>query len=412
MIGEVVERDLPAEIKQGAQALSESVTAFLSDLIRIRSLSGHESDVVERVRYEMQTAGFQDVVVDLFGNVRGVLGDRGPLIAYDAHLDTVDVGNEENWDEDPYSGQVRDGWLHGRGAADQKAGMAAIIFAGKLLKDLGLELPFRFLAVGSVQEEDCDGLCWQFLVREEGLQPDCVVLTEPTLLNVYRGHRGRMEIRVTVPGVSAHGSAPERGQNAIYRMADVLKDLEALNYRLAPHPFLGKGSLTVSEIRSTSPSLCAVADSASIHVDRRLTVGETRQLAVEEIEGLPSVKRWEGRVEVLQYEEPTHTGFVLPTDKYYPTWLLEEDDPTLVSACRTLDRLTAGHCEPGCWVFSTNGVATAGMYGIPTLGFGPGDERFAHAPNERCETYQLVRAMEFYALFGFDLAESGARRSL
>ncbi|MBL6976341.1 MAG: YgeY family selenium metabolism-linked hydrolase [Deltaproteobacteria bacterium] len=396
--------ELQSEIVREAGALSGETAAFLSDIIRIRSLSGDEGAVVKRVAGELTAAGFNDVEVDGFGNVRGILGDTGPLVAFDAHLDTVDVGNPGNWDGDPFSGEIRDGWIRGRGTADQKAGMASIVTAGKILRKLGRDLPFRFLAVGSVQEEDCDGLCWQYLVRNEGIRPDCVVLTEPTLLNVYRGHRGRMEIAVTVSGVSAHGSAPERGINAIYGMADVLKELESLNGDLADHPFLGKGSLTVSEIRSTSPSLCAVADWARIHVDRRLTVGETRQSAVDEIRALSSVGRWKAEVEVLRYEEPTHTGFVLPTDKYYPSWLLDEDAPALTAACRALEGLTGEAGRPGRWTFSTNGVATAGMYGIPTLGFGPGDERYAHAPNEKCDVTQLEQAAAFYALFGFELA--------
>lgn len=396
--------ELQSEIQREAGTLSGETAAFLSDIIRIRSLSGDEGAVVDRVARELKATGFRDVGVDGFGNVTGILGDEGPLVAFDAHLDTVDVGNPDNWEGDPFSGEISDGWIRGRGTADQKAGMAAIVYAGKVLNRLGRDLPFRFLAVGSVQEEDCDGLCWQYLVGKQGIRPDCVVLTEPTLLNVYRGHRGRMEIAVTVSGVSAHGSAPERGVNAIYGMADVLKELESLNQALADHPFLGKGSLTVSEIRSSSPSLCAVADWARIHVDRRLTVGETRQSAVDEIRALASVGRWKADVEVLRYEEPTHTGFVLPTDKYYPSWLLSEDAPALVAACRTLDALTGGTCQPGRWTFSTNGVATAGMYGIPTLGFGPGDEQYAHAPNEKCEVEQLERAVAFYALFGFELA--------
>lgn len=396
-----------ADVKRRAEAESERTARFLSDIVRIKSLSGGEGAVVERIAAEMRAVDFGDVVVDRFGNVRGQIGTRGPLVAADAHVDTVDVGNPANWHSDPFSGEIRDGCVWGRGTADQKAGMAAIVYAGKVLRDLGMDLPFRFLGVGSVQEEDCDGLCWQYLVREEGLRPDVVVITEPTVCRVYRGHRGRMEIAVHVAGVSSHGSAPERGVNAIYRMADVLKELEALNDRLAPHPFLGKGTLAVSEIRSTSPSLCAVADSARIHVDRRLTEGETRASAVAEIEALPSVKRYGGRVEVLRYEEPTHTGMVYPTDKYYPTWLLAEDHPALRAAGASYEGLFGEPCVPGRWTFSTNGIATMGMSGIPTLGFGPADERFAHAPDERCEVADLAKAVAFYVAFSFRFAAGG-----
>lgn len=392
---------LLAAIRGRAHELARPVAAFLSDLIRVRSLSGEEGAVVDRIAREMRSAGLEDVGVDAFGNVSGRLGRSGPLLAFDAHVDTVDVGNPDAWEGDPFSGEVRDGCVFGRGASDQKAGMAAVVYAAKVLRDLGVDVPFGFLAVGSVQEEDCDGLCWQYLLREGGIEPACVVITEPTCCEVYRGHRGRMEIAVSVEGLSAHGSAPERGINAIYRMADILKELEALNGRLASHPFLGKGSLTVSEFRSGSPSLCAVADQARIHVDRRLTLGETRDSAVREIATLPSVQRYGARVEVLRYDRPTHTGYVLPTEKYYPSWLLEEGHPAVRAASRAYETLFESPCHPGRWTFSTNGVATAGMFGVPTVGFGPGDERFAHAPNERCEVEHLVRAVVFYAAFGF-----------
>lgn len=393
-----------AEIRRRAEALGSETAEFLSRMIRTRSLSGGEGDVVRLIAAEMNKVGFNGVTIDRFGNVRGEMGGGSPFYAADAHVDTVDVGNPENWHSDPFSGEIKDGWIHGRGTADQKAGMAAIVYAGKVLRELGVDLPFRYLGVGSVQEEDCDGLCWQYLVREENVRPDAVIITEPTVLNVYRGHRGRMEIAVTVAGLSAHGSAPERGINAIYRMAEILKELEGLNERLATHPFLGKGTLAVSDIRSTSPSLCAVADSARIHIDRRLTLGETKDSAVAEILALPAVKRYDAKVEVLTYDLPTHTGLVYPTEKYYPTWLLEDGHPVLEAARRTYEGVLGKPCVPGRWTFSTNGIATMGMFGIPTFGFGPADETFAHAPDEKSPVSDLVRAVEFYASFGFELA--------
>lgn len=404
----VTERILNA-IRELAHASKARVAEFLSEIIQIRSLSGQEGPVVARIAEEMRAVGLCDVHVDAFGNVRGILGEKGPLICYDAHVDTVDAGNLEAWHHDPFSGLITNDTVYGRGASDQKAGMAAIVYAAKVLRDLGMELPFRFMAVGSVQEEDCDGLCWQYIISKEGLRPDCVVITEPTRCQVYRGHRGRMEIAVTVKGVSAHGSAPERGINAIYRIADILKDLQALNERLSHHSILGKGTLTVSEIRSSSPSLCAVADFARIHIDRRLTLGESRDSALLEIQGLPSVRAYSAAVELLTYSKPTHTGYILPAEKYYPSWLLEESHPAVQAASETFKLLFGYTCRPGCWTFSTNGVATAGMFGIPTVGFGPGDEQYAHAPNEKCAVADLIQAIEFYAAFGFFFAEMGAR---
>lgn len=385
------------EIRRRAKEVAEEAARFLSEIIRVQSLSGQEGAVVRRIAEEMTLVGLQDVHIDEFGNVLGSLGDGKETIAFDAHVDTVDAGERKHWDFEPFSGEIKDGFVFGRGASDQKGGMAAIVYAFKVLRAIGVPPPVRLVAVGSVQEEDCDGLCWQYIVGKRGFRPSCVVITEPTRCEVYRGHRGRMEIEISVEGLSAHGSAPERGINAIYRMADILKEVEALNERLASDPFLGKGSLTVSEIVSRAPSLCAVADYARIHIDRRLTKGETKESALAEISALPSVQKYAARVEVLRYDRPTHTGYVLPVEKYYPSWTIEEDHPVLLRAKRTFEMLFGRKCEPSRWTFSTNGVATAGIFGIPTIGFGPGDERFAHAPNERCEIAHLEAAVAFYA---------------
>ncbi len=161
-----------------------------------------------------------------------------------------------------------------------------MITALKILAESKDDLPFRALFVGSVQEEDCDGLCWQYIVKEDKIRPDVVILTEPTDGNINRGQRGRMEIEIAVDGISCHGSAPERGVNAIYKLAPIITALEKFNGQLTSDDFLGKGTLAASQIRSNSPSLCAVADMAAIYIDRRLTWGETPESAVDQLKSL------------------------------------------------------------------------------------------------------------------------------
>jgi putative selenium metabolism hydrolase len=216
------------------------------------------------------------------GNVLGYIGRGKRLIAIDAHIDTVGVGNPENWNYDPFKGYQDEEIILGRGASDQKGGMASAVYAGKIIKELGLEGDYTLVVVGSVQEEDCDGLCWQYIINEDKLAPEFVVITEPTDGRIHRGQRGRMEIKVTTKGMSCHGSAPDRGDNAIYKMAPIILDLKALNEKLPRDNFLGKGTLTLSEIFFTSPSRCAVADRCWISVDRRLH-RRKRRLAVGQI---------------------------------------------------------------------------------------------------------------------------------
>jgi putative selenium metabolism hydrolase len=387
-------------VKKWAETQQDACARFLSDLIAIPSVSGDEGRIVERIAAEMKVVGFDSVEIDDFGNVVGRIGDGKHVIAFDAHVDTVDVGARELWQgRNPFEPRVEDRILYGRGAADQKGGIAALLFAGKGVRELGLEGDWQFVVVGSVSEEDCDGLCWQYLVRENILKPEVVVLTEPTELSVYRGQRGRMEIEVATSGVSCHGSAPERGDNAIYKMASIIQDVESLNGRLTTDPFLGKGSVTISEIRSTSPSLCAVADGCTTHLDRRLTKGETKETALKEIRALPSVETGRANVRLVQYRRPTWRGMVYPAESYFPAWITGEDSRAVQAASLAHEKLFEKQAKVGRWTFSTNGVATAGLLGIPTIGFGPASETHAHSPLDQIPLWHLPRAIAFYIAY-------------
>jgi putative selenium metabolism hydrolase len=384
-----------------AEQYTPAMVRFLREMIAIPSESAGEKPVVDRARAEMEAAGFDEIKVDGMGNILGRVGSGKTVIALDAHLDTVGVGDPSTWKRDPYTGELKDGIIYGRGAGDMEGGMAASVYGARIAKELGLLDGVQLWVTGTVMEEDCDGLCWQYILREKVLAPNVVVITEPTKLGVYRGHRGRMEMEVRTQGRSAHGSAPERGINAVYKMAPVIAEIEQLNERLAAtaDPFLGKGTVTIAEIRSTSPSLCAVADSATIHLDRRLTHGETWEGAVRQVEALESVKQAGATVRVLDYERPAYTGLVYPTKKYYPTWLLPEEHPAVVAGVRAAETALGRSPVIGKWGFSTNGIATCGMFGVPTIGFGPSDEIWAHTTEDQCPVQDLTLAARFYAAF-------------
>jgi putative selenium metabolism hydrolase len=381
-----------------AEFYKPAISRFLRDMIAIPSESCQEKDVIQRIEKEMLSVGFDKVDIDPMGNIIGTIENGKRLIAFDAHIDTVGIDNIENWEHDPYQGFEDDEIIIGRGASDQEGGMAAMVYGGKIIKDLGLEEDYTLLMTGTVQEEDCDGLCWQYLIEESHIRPEFVVSTEPTSCRIHRGQRGRMEIKVAVSGLSAHGSAPERGDNAIFKMAPILAELQELHGKLKHDSFLGKGSLTVSEIFFTSPSRCAVADSCTISVDRRLTVGETWQSALEEIRGLPSVKRYEAEVSMYDYNRPAYTGLVYPIQCYFPAWTLAEEHAACQTLVKAYTSLFAEKPVIDKWTFSTNGVSIMGRYGIPCVGFGPGHEDQAHAPNERTWKSELVKAAAMYAV--------------
>src|SRR3989338_404995 len=383
-----------------AEHYRDDMVRFLRDLIRIPSESAQEEKVVRRSQQEMEKLQYDEVVIDGFGNIRGRVGSGRRKFAIDAHIDTVGVGDPDTWKWDPFEGKVENGIIYGRGACDQTGGIVSATYAGRILKDLGIGGDYAVYMVGSVMEEDCDGLPWLYILREENPGIECVIITEPTNLQIYRGHRRRMEIEVTTKGLSCHGSAPERGVNAVYKMAPVVKEIESLNTRLRHDDFLGKGTVTISDIRATSPSLCAVADSCTIHLDRRLTAGETKALAVSEVKdaarraGIP-----DAQVRILEYQRPTWTKKVYPMEKYYPTWVLREDHPLIVCAAEAYQRALGERAKIGKWTFSTNGVAVAGLCGVPCFGFGPAEESTAHSPMDQCPIDHLVKAAAFYASF-------------
>ena len=421
-------------IKKAAEGYKDDMTAFLRAIVKNPGESCDEKAHIQTIADEMKKVGFDKVEIDPMGNVLGYMGTGRKLIGFDAHIDTVGIGNRDNWEFDPYEGYETEEEIGGRGTSDQLGGIVSSVYGAKIMKDLGLlDDEYAVLVTGTVQEEDCDGLCWEYIIKEDGVKPEFVVSTEPTDGGIYRGQRGRMEIRVDVKGVSCHGSAPERGDNAIYKMADILQDIRSLNendaaddkevkglvkmldekYNPEYKEDLGRGTVTPSEIFFTSPSRCAVADSCAISLDRRMTAGETWESCLEEIRQLPNVKKYgdDVKVSMYQYDRPSYTGCVYPIECYFPTWVIPEDHKVteaLNDAYKNLygnDRIgaevtmekRAGLPLTDKWTFSTNGVSIMGRNGIPVIGFGPGAEAQAHAPNEKTWKQDLVTCAAVYA---------------
>lgn len=389
--------NLYSEVRARAREHQEDVVRFLREIISIPSTSTNERAVVERIAEEMRRAGLEDVHFDPVGNVLGRVG-HGPItILYDSHIDTVGVGDPKAWPFDPFEGKVENGVIFGRGASDNKMAIATMVYGAKILKEMGLEGAFTLWIAGVVEEEAMDGWAVGETIRTGHIKPDFVVIGETTNLDIYRGHRGRCEIKVTVKGVSCHASAPERGVNALYKMARIISGIEQLNERLAYDPFLGKGTIVASYLESKSPSYNAVPDEAVLYIDRRLTVGESADLAIAEIKALPGAE--DATVELLRYSDPSWTGYQKDVPKDYPTWVLPEEHLLVQAGVDAAEAIRGEKPAISRWVFSTDGIATMGQLGIPTIGFGPGEERFAHTVQDQVAIDDLVTAMAFYAVF-------------
>ncbi|MCK4659784.1 MAG: YgeY family selenium metabolism-linked hydrolase [Phycisphaerae bacterium] len=384
-----------------AKKYEKPMVSFLRDIIAIPSESGQERKVIQRIKREMKTLGaFDRVYTDKMGNLFGRIGCGRKVIAIDAHVDTVGIGDPGEWAHDPYTGKVANGIVYGRGAGDQEGAVPAMVYAGRIIRDLNLPIDdYTLYVVFTVSEEDCDGLCWQYIIKEGGLRPDCVLITDSTNCQVLRGQRGRMEIGVTVTGKSCHGSMPHKGVNAVYRIARVILEIERLNEKLKSDPFLGKGTVAVSYVDCKTPSLCAVPDRAYIHLDRRLTIGETKASALREVRDAVARAGVKAKVQVPRYSEPSYTGLVYETEKYFPTWCEAPDAPQVLAAAEVYRRLFKRKAKVHRWTFSTNGVAIAGMFGIPCVGFGPAPEKVAHTVNDSVPIKHLVQCAAFYAAF-------------
>lgn len=384
-----------ARIIAAARALEGEIAESLAALIGIRTPSCGEGEGIEYVAARMREAGFDEVRVDSMGNLIGRLGAGPVSVAFDAHIDVVDVNDGPAWTHPPYAGEIAGGELYGRGACDQKGAIASLLAAARIMKSLGTARGCTVYVVITVQEEECEGLCWCHLIEGEGLRPDAVVLTEPSGLRIARGQKGKVQMVVETTGRTSHGSAPELGVNAVYAMAPIVSGIERLNASLLPSPPLSKGSVTVSRIESDAPSLCSVPEGCRIHLDRRLTRGETAEKALGEIRAIAGPHG--GRVSVPRYERASWRGLVRGRELVYPAWLTPGDSRLVVAALAAHRGLFGREGETLVWDFSTNGTATAGIHSIPTIGIGPGDPKGAHLRDEHVPLGECVAAAALYA---------------
>ena len=395
-----------AKILNKAAAYRDQTAELLGRIIRVPAFSCTEKERIALLEKMCHEAGLAEVRIDGLGNLLARVGSGPKKLVIDAHIDTVETGDKSQWKRDPFSGTVEEGLVYGRGASDQLGGAASMITAGRILTELGYAGKFSVWFAFTVMEEDCDGLCWKYLIEKEGFKPDFFVSTEPTSCRLYRGHRGRMEIEARFKGLACHGSAPERGKSAAYMASRAALAIEKLNGELEPDDdgFLGKGTITVSRVEVRGPSLCAVPDQGLIYMDRRLTWGESMELAVGQVERAIAAAGVEGAlVSVPRYDKPSWKGTVHPQELYFPTWKMPADHPLVKAGLETYKGLFAAEPVVDKWTFSTNATAVCGRYKLPSIGFGPGDENQAHAPNERTRAADLEKCAAFYAALPYAL---------
>ncbi|MGE5375601.1 MAG: YgeY family selenium metabolism-linked hydrolase [Bacteroidota bacterium] len=374
--------------------LKEELTAFTQSLVRIKSYSGQEEEIIRFIGQKMKDLGYDEVTIDSMGNVLGKIGSGETSILFDSHVDTVEVNDEKDWDVPPFSGEIVDGRLYGRGSVDMKSSIAATIYAGAVAKKQGWNAGKTIYVSCTVFEEDCDGENLKHLFKEMNLRPDHVVICEPSNNKIVLGHKGKLQVSVKTQGVSAHGSAPEKGVNAVYEMAEIIQRVEKKNQELMKKE-KPRGTLVLSKISSVSASLNAVPSECEIYLDRRIVPQETEQDILQEIDEIIRGKKATWEFGTLHRK--SWTGMAIQYQPFHLAWRIEPDHK-LTKACIAACRETFGSepVEFDFWDFSTNAVTPVSM-GIPTIGFGPGEYKLAHMRNENCEVEQILDACRFYA---------------
>jgi putative selenium metabolism hydrolase len=379
----------------------QKMVAFLRDLIRTPSLSCQEGAVATRIADEMRAIGFRDVAMDRIGNVIGRTGGpgrgQGPVLLFDGHMDTVGAPNPSAWRHDPFGAEIEKGVLYGLGACDMKGALAAMVYAGKLIAESHLPLKGDLVIACVVQEEPCEGLAVRVLVEEEGVRPDWVVLGEPTSMNIARGQRGRVEFQVTALGRACHASQPELGENAVYAASRLIFGMELLSGNLGHDRFLGAGSLAVTHVQSEAGSRNVVPDRCSFILDRRLTLGESEAKALAEVQSVIGREGVRADVQVTEYRSTSFTGYVASQREYFPAWATDENHPLVQALERAAREESGARPKITQFPFSTDGVYTAGVLGVPTVGLGPGDEKLAHTADEHVRLDDVIQAAHIYA---------------
>lgn len=391
--------DIINELNKRVAAAEHDIIHFFREIVAIPSMNSNIAKVGLRVGEEMTKLGFDTVYVDRYGSIVGRIGSGSKVLLYDSHLDTVGIGDPDQWQWDPFQGHIDgDGNFYAPGALDEKCSTPGMVYGMALARDLGLLDDFTIYYLGNI-EEWCDGVACKAFLEWEHVRPDFVVIGEPTNMEVYRGHKGRVELEIVCKGISAHAASNYLGDNAVYKMLPVISGIRDLDASLPSHDFLGQGRITVTDITNISPSKNAVPDECRIFVDRRMTFGETKASVLEEIEALiPKQYRDDFEIVELIYDAPSHTGAILFYEKYFPAWAMEEAHPFVQSGLKTRSAIWGVNGAAGKWDFSTNGNYWAGKVGIPSIGFGPGNEIYAHTVDEHVPLKDVVEATKFYAL--------------
>jgi len=386
-------KDIVNEISLLSNELSGEILDFFRRLVKTKSYTGEEEEIAKIIHDKMLELDYDKVWQDKLGNVIGQIGNGETIIYFDSHMDTVGVNNPNEWITDPFSAEVKDGEVYGRGSADMKSGLAASIYAGAMLKMLGLAKDKTIYIAATVMEEDLDGIATLELLESLDSKPQYAIICEPTSLDIGIGHKGRALTKITVKGKAAHGSRPDLGINPTYALAEVLGRVYKWGKELMADG-IENSTVAVTSIESISDSFNSIPKSAALYIDHRFSLNENEVLFESAMNNL--ISGIDAKWEICDFSATTWTGQQVTLHSMHPAWEIDKEHDLAVNAilaCQQMGRESTQTLKLG---FSTNAVATAGRWKIPTIVIGPGDVRFAHMTNEHCSIIELIDACKIY----------------
>ncbi len=372
----------------------KDVLELARKLVRERGHSGDEEKSVVLVKRKMKELGYDEVSVDPYGSVIGIVnGARpGPTLLFDGHLDVVPIHEPDEWRHDPHGAEVVDGKLTGRGSTDMKGSVAAMVYAASFLDRE--KLSGRIIVSASVAEELIPGKALEKILDE--YEVDAVVIGEPTRLKLGFTEKGRCSISMTVTGEVAHSSSPHLGKNAIYIAADAIRRIRALPVR--SDEFLGNEIRELVEIRSEpSPGYGRVPYHCWGLWECRILPGESEQGILKQFTDSQKGSEWEDRIhfKLETIDIPTFTNNHLIGKDFLPAWRADKKSG-LYQQMEAAVRKAGMKVEYDPIYYGSNALTSCGVKKLPTVIFGPGNLALAHKPNEYLEVQNLWTATEIF----------------
>ena len=364
------------KILENTNAFKDDINAFLFDLVTIKSESGNEKAIIYRVKEEMEKVGFDKVMIDAMGNIIGSIGHGSHLIAFDSNVDTKHITESKNWVLEQYRDLGDEIQLDEQCGNLHKIGLACAVYAGKVVKNLGLEDDFTFMVTGTVQKEECAGLCWQFIIEEDNIKPEFVVLAEPTDCDIYLGHLGRLSVKIT----DSTGSIEQN-----------INDLT--DWNMKKDVSFGMSKMNISNIMHKDTS-----GADYVIVDIPLRKEESYKAIFEEVSNIPSIKEHNARIMICNYEESSFTGLMYPSQMAFPSWKLPAESELFSSLEESYKFIFKNDPKIGEWKALTNGTGIMGRHNIKCVGFGPGDHKHIY---NKIRKNDIVLTTAVYALLPF-----------